>query len=325
MEEKSLSLIVKEKTLGILVTNARDIKKFVENKIATYNVDNYDGDDKQAAKDKAELNNAAKQLNQERITLEKEWLEPFDEFKSIVSETVGLIQTASSKLDVIVKAKEAQEKEAKKQSIQEIWDIENFNLVSLDRVFNQKWLNKGTKISTIEADIKEEIKTITNDINALESFGEDSSHLKEIYLTTLDLQKTLQKGAELKANREKLEAMRIEQERKAQEELAAKEEKQVVETPITEQTPVNTEQAEPQTEQVEAPTETTQNVRYTFNIVGNEPSLKLINKLADSIGIDYKPSITMEGTKGQLQQLGNEFTKHGIVYDKNNFLTLCVR
>ena len=53
METNPLSLIIKEKTLGNLVTNAKDIKAYVEEKLKEYSVDNYAGDAKQAAKDKA--------------------------------------------------------------------------------------------------------------------------------------------------------------------------------------------------------------------------------------------------------------------------------
>mgnify|MGYP007069941161 CR=1 FL=1 len=72
METNPLSLIIKEKTLGCLVTNAKDIKAYVEEKLKEYSVDNYTGDAKQAAKDKAEINNAIKTLNDRRLALEKE-------------------------------------------------------------------------------------------------------------------------------------------------------------------------------------------------------------------------------------------------------------
>ena len=132
----------KRKTLGNLVTNARDIKSYVEERLKEYNVDNYNGDAKQAAKDKAELNNAAKTLNDRRIALEKEWNLPFQEFKDIVNDTCGLIKEASGKLDVIVKEQENREKSEKRASIEELWNNKKFNLVPLDRVFNSKWLNK---------------------------------------------------------------------------------------------------------------------------------------------------------------------------------------
>jgi hypothetical protein len=330
MEEKSLSLIVKEKTLGVLVTNAKDIKSFVQDKLATYSVDNYLGDYQQAAKDKAELNNAAKQLNDERIQLEKEWLLPFNEFKGIVTDTVNLIKDASGKLDVVVKAKEQEEKDAKYALIKNIWEEQKFTLVSLDRVFNQKWLNKTTKMTTVETEIKEEIQTIQKDLDALDSFGEDTAQLKELYLSNLNLQITLQKGAELKANREKLAAMKLEQEKQAQEaaeavEEAAAESEPVEETPA-EETPAEDIGKENSTNEVseQKNTEKHFSASYVFNIVGSEVTVKQIIDIAKSSGLSILPSITLSATTEQIQQLKSSMEKNGIIYEKMNFLTLKV-
>ncbi|MGP1459866.1 MAG: DUF1351 domain-containing protein [Treponema sp.] len=202
-----LSLIVKELTIGKLVTNAIDIKAFVAEKLKEYSVENYPHGAKQAAKDRATLNASAKKLNDDRIALERKWNKPFQEFKDIVSETTDMIKDASGKLDAIVKAKEEEEKAEKKQAVIKIWDKKNFTLVPLVRIFNPKWLNKTYKIATVEADIDNLIQTITGDLAALEGFGEDAQTLKELYLSTLNLQQALNKGAELKANRERLRSV----------------------------------------------------------------------------------------------------------------------
>ena len=322
MEEKSLQLIVKNKTLGILVTNAKDIKTFVQEKLATYSVDNYPGDYQQAAKDKAELNNAAKQLNDERIQLEKEWLLPFNEFKGIVTDTVNLIKDASGKLDVIVKAKEQEEKDAKYALIKNIWEGQKFTLVPLDRVFNQKWLNKTTKMTTVETEIKEEIQTIQKDLNALDSFGEDTAQLKELYLSNLNLQITLQKGAELKANREKLAEMKIEQEREAAAEAASPKESE----PVVEETPAAEDKEETSKDEVPEQKEADKHssTSYVFNVVGSEVTVKQITDMAKSSGLTVLPSITLSATTEQIQQLKSSMEKNGIIYEKMNFLTLNV-
>ncbi|MDE5581987.1 MAG: DUF1351 domain-containing protein, partial [Treponemataceae bacterium] len=174
-EEKSLTLVVQEKTLGTLVTNARQIKELVALKIKEYSVDNYQGDENQAAKDKAELNAAAKRLNDERIKLEREFMSPFNEFKEIVNDTVKLINEASAKLDAIVKEKVRREKAEKKAKIAELWESKKFTLVPLEKVYNTKWENKSYKLQTIESDIDVIITRIECDLNALDSFGEDTA------------------------------------------------------------------------------------------------------------------------------------------------------
>ncbi len=311
VERNPLSLVVKEKTLGSLVTNAKDIKVFVENKIKEYSVDDYQGDAKQAAKDKAELNAAAKTLNDRRIALEKEWNMPFQEFKDIITETTNMIKTASGKLDAIVKAKECEEKELKRNEITELWNAKNFNLVSLDRVFNPKWLNKTYKIETVAADIELIINGITKDLEALGNFGEDTAILKDLYLSTLNLQATLNKGAELKANRERLAA--LEAEKKAvkaqkqtetnqkQTEIAKKECVEVKESP-------NVEPAKKA------------GTTYVFNVYGNE--VESVKAIAEELKLCVIPSITLSGTVEEINQFKALLQDNGLTYAKTGIINL---
>lgn len=329
MENNPLTLIVKEKTLGNLVTNARDIKSYVEERLKEYNVDNYNGDAKQAAKDKAELNNAAKTLNDRRIALEKEWNLPFQEFKDIVNDTCGLIKEASGKLDVIVKEQENREKSEKRASIEELWNNKKFNLVPLDRVFNPKWLNKTCKLSTVDFEIDEIIKRIEGDLASLDAFGEDTATLKDLYLSSLNLQTTLNKGAELKANRERLAEM--EAQKKAEAEKAAAE-KQVEET---------AEEQEEETE--EAPAEDTYNVNfqtrevtkaepapaaekaYKFCVYGKDNEVESVKAIAKEMGLAVVPSITLFGTVSEIAKFRELLSDNGLGYDKNNIINLEVK
>lgn len=309
VERNPLSLVVKEKTLGSLVTNAKDIKAFVENKIKEYSVDDYQGDAKQAAKDKAELNAAAKTLNDRRIALEKEWNMPFQEFKDIITETTNMIKTASGKLDAIVKAKECEEKELKRSEITELWNVKNFNLVSLDRVFNPKWLNKTYKIETVAADIDLIINGITKDLEALENFGEDTAILKDLYLSTLNLQATLNKGAELKANRERLAALEAEKK-------AAETQKQ---TDFAEKKSVETAEVKenPKVETVKK-TGTT----YVFNVYGNSNEVESVKAIAEELNLCVIPSITLSGTVEEINQFKALLQDNGLTYSKTGIINL---
>lgn len=335
METNPLSLIIKEKTLGNLVTNAKDIKAYVEEKLKEYSVDNYAGDAKQAAKDKAEINNAIKTLNDRRIALEKEWNMPFAEFKNIIAETCDMMKTASGKLDVIVKAKEEEEKAQKKAQIIELWNGKNFNLVPLDRIFNAKWLNKTTKLAAVDAEIDTIIKNITGDLVSLDAFGEDTAILKDLYLSTLNLQQTLNKGAELKANRERL--AQLEAEKKAREEKE-KAENETFGIP----------EEEPQKEQESAPVEDTYNVDfetrkvekvetkptlaaptndtvYTFNVFGNENEIDSVRAIADEMGLEIIQSVVIRGTVKQINTFKTLLADNGVGYDKRAIINLAAK
>lgn len=335
METNPLSLIIKEKTLGNLVTNAKDIKAYVEEKLKEYSVDNYTGDAKQAAKEKAEINAAIKTLNDRRIALEKEWNMPFAEFKNIISETCDMMKTASGKLDVIVKAREEEEKAQKKAQIIELWNGKNFNLVPLDRIFNAKWLNKTTKLAAVDAEIDTIIKNITGDLASLDAFGEDTAILKDLYLSTLNLQQTLNKGAELKANRERL--AQLEAEKKAREEKEKAENEtfgiQEEETKEPENTPVeDTYNVNFETREVEkvapkqaAPAAATGGTIYTFNVFGNENEIDSVRAIADEMGLEIIPGITLKGNARQIATFKELLTDNGIGYDKTAIINLAAK
>lgn len=335
METNPLSLIIKEKTLGNLVTNAKDIKAYVEEKLKEYSVDNYAGDAKQAAKDKAEINAAIKTLNDRRIALEKEWNMPFAEFKNIISETCDMMKTASGKLDVIVKAREEEEKAQKKAQIIELWNGKNFNLVPLDRIFNAKWLNKTTKLAAVDAEIDTIIKNITGDLASLDAFGEDTAILKDLYLSTLNLQQTLNKGAELKANRERL--AQLEAEKKAREEkenaenetfgIQEEETKEPENTPVEDTYNVNfeTREVEKVAPKQAAPAAATGGTIYTFNVFGNENEIDSVRAIADEMGLEIIPGITLKGNARQIVTFKELLTDNGIGYDKTAIINLAAK
>ena len=200
----NFDLVISEMTVGTLISNAMEVRNSVFEFLKNCDVANYKGSAKDAANDKAKFNALAKKLNDERIRLEKKFLEPFIPFKEIVAETTEAIKKVSAGLDAIVKTKDAEEKEAKRAEIVEIWKVYNFTLVPLEKIFNDKWLNKTYKTKQIHDDIAHIIDQITGDLQSIEQFGEDIDTLKELYLTTLDLQSTLRRGAELRENRRRL-------------------------------------------------------------------------------------------------------------------------
>lgn len=315
----SFDLVISEMTIGSLVTNAKDVHDRVLDFLSKCDVENYKGTAKDAAADKAKFNALAKSLNDERIRLEKEFQKPFLPFKEIVSETTDAIKKVSSQLDVIVKAQEQKEKEAKKARIAEIWKVYEFNLVPLEKVFNPKWLNKTYKESQIHDDIAHLIDRITGDLESLEQFGEDTATLKELYLSTLDLQSTLRRGGELRENRKRLAE---EEARKAE-----------IEAQKQEETPQNVEENTQQTEQQQEAAAPTYNVDFKAKSVDSaaeqaeekrEPTYTFyvtmpIAQIAKDCGIKSEP-ISMTATKKQLLDFKEAMFSAGFEYDKLTYI-----
>ena len=233
IEAGELSLVIVEKKAGFLTTNIEALENFVLERLEEYKPENYQGDADAAKKDRAELNTAKKQIADERIRIMKELMKPFDEFVERCKGLEKNIDGASKALDEIVKIREQAEKEVKRAIIEEYWRIKEFELVTLDRVFDQKWLNKTAKIADVKKEIDSIIEKIITDLKTIEAFGVDVDTLKPLYLETLDLGVTIARGNAMKQNRERLEkekAERAEREKKealqeAQKELIQEEEK----------------------------------------------------------------------------------------------------
>lgn len=198
-----LTLVVKEQSLGALVTNALDIKAFVEERVKDYTPERYYDDPDAAKRDRAVLNSASKSLNQKRLDLEREFMRPFDEFKAIIKQTTAAIDYAASRLDEVVKAVEETQKNEKRRDIEQYFTGKSFDLVPLDRLFDPRWLNKGAKMADVQAELDSKIAKVYGDIKTLEAL-EDAADLKAMYLDTLDIGAALQRGQALKANRERL-------------------------------------------------------------------------------------------------------------------------
>ena len=241
IQEKDLELIISDKTLGSLTTNAKDIKALVEKSLPNYDIQNYSEDNIDAAKkDKAMLNNASKVLNAKRIEIEKGFMKPFSEFKDIVAETVKLISECSSKIDVVVKQSEQKEKDKKKQLIQGFWDAKEFKLVSFDKIFDEKWLNKGAKIKDVHSEIDAKIAKINDDIITLDAIGEDVETLKAMYLDNLNINATIQHANTLKLNREKLQPKAVENNVEVPEPIKEEVTEAVVSIPVPVASPTTT-------------------------------------------------------------------------------------
>ena len=198
----SLELVVTKNITGILETNIDGLEKFVDDKLKNYTPELYLGDADTAKKDRAELNNSKKFLSQSRIQLMNELMKPYSDFETRCKALEKKIDMASGKLDEIVKAKESEEKAKKQMRINEIWLSKNFTIVSLEKIQNAKWLNKGTKEKDISDEMDSAIQKIYSELKLIEKYSDDAETLKAHYLDCLNISDTLDYGEELKKNRE---------------------------------------------------------------------------------------------------------------------------
>ncbi len=240
ISENELQLIITKKELGSLTTNAKAIKEKVKEILPNYSSEFYDENNIDKAKsDKAMLNKTSKLLNEERIRIEKEFMKPFEEFKSEVSETCNLIKQASAEIDVIVKDVENKAKEQRKNKISQIFD-ENVNelkdVLTLEKIFDEKWLNKGSFKEDgsfkLEEELINKINTIRNDLITI---GELNSkyeiELKNDYLNHFQLGEVIRKNNELIQREEILKKQQEESKKELEQQHEEKVEK-MLEKPV---------------------------------------------------------------------------------------------
>lgn len=233
--------------------NYEQLKTELTEKVSMYSTLVYtDETIKDAKNDRANLNKLKKALNDERIRREKEYMQPFNEFKAQINEIIGIIDKPVALIDTQIKSYEEQQKKEKKAKIVKYFEEKYINsgtpapdCFTLQRIFDDKWLNASTSMKSIQTEIDAKAEQIKNDLDTLSNLPEFSFEATEVYKRNLDINTALNEGkklaetakkkaereAELARQREEAKRLRAEQEaekaRLAAEVEAKKQEEQV--------------------------------------------------------------------------------------------------
>lgn len=233
--------------------NFEDLKSEIQAKAHEYEVSVYTEDNIKAAKaDRASLNKLKKALNDERIRREKAYMKPFNEFKAQINELIGLIDKPILAIDSQIKGYEDSKKDEKRQEIIEMWDKKDKpEFLGFDRIYNPKWLNATVSMKKIEEDMDLLIATVKANLDTLDSLPEFGFEAKEVYKTTLDLQRAIAEGqrlAEIQKRKEEAERQQAELKKALKDE-----EERIKNEPVADNNPVEvaTETPYPPTEPIE--------------------------------------------------------------------------
>ncbi|MBU5469153.1 DUF1351 domain-containing protein [Falcatimonas sp. MSJ-15] len=229
-----------------ILFNYEELKAEITEKTKMYETLVYTDDQiKDAKADKAKLNKLKKTLNDERIRLEKEYLEPFNDFKSKINEIIRIIDKPVAVIDKQVKEFEDKKKQDKYDAIKAMWEeLEHPSELTLEKIYDSKWLNASTSMKNIKDTMVAAVEKFNQDMATLSNLPEFGFEATEVYKSTLDVNKAIYEAqrmsqiAKAKAEREaELERQRIEREeraRRAEEEarkIAEQEVKQEYQTP----------------------------------------------------------------------------------------------
>ena len=207
---------------SVIQFNYDELKTALTEKCHEYEVMVYTDDQiKQAKSDRANLNKLKQALNNERIRREKEYMQPFAEFKDKINEIISIIDKPTSIIDARVKEFEQKKKDEKREQIRALFEEMHFpKYITLEKVWDESWLNSSCSLSRI----KEDFKTIAyRDEKAtlmLKALPEFSFEAIEFYKDCFDVTLAIAKANDLarlaKAKKEVAEAQAKE---KVQEEI----------------------------------------------------------------------------------------------------------
>lgn len=250
--------------------NYEELKAELTSKVSFYETLVYTDDQiKDAKADKANLNKLKKALNDERIRKEKEYMQPFNVFKAQINEIIGIIDKPIAVIDEQVKAYDEKRKAEKQKAIEELFATIGFqNFVTLEKIWDPKWLNASVSMKSIEDQMKSKMYEIGNGVLTLSQLPEFGFEATEVFKETLDINKAISEAkrmseiakakAEAEARRKAAEearkaaeeARKAEEERKAQEKAAEEQRAAMAKamTPLedVQPTPVQESQPEPQ-------------------------------------------------------------------------------
>lgn len=194
--------------------NYEELKAELTEKVAFYETLVYTDDQvKDAKADRATLNKLKKTLNDERIRREKEYMQPFNEFKAQVNEIIGIIDKPIAVIDKQVKEFEDQKKAKKQKDIEELFAGMGFqSFVTLEKIWDPKWLNASTSMKSIEEQMRSRMYEIGDDVLTLHNLPEFGFEATEVYKQTLDINKAIkeaQRMAEITKAKEIKEEQRV--------------------------------------------------------------------------------------------------------------------
>ena len=289
----------------------------------------------EAKKDRAMLNAMKKDISDRRIQVKKALLEPYDVFESEVKEVVALIDEPIEMIGKQIEAYEDKVRDEKNTALAQFFS-ENIgelsDVVSYDRIFNPKWLNKTASLSSCKAEIQKIIDDINTDLAAIISSVDEKYQVfaKDYYLQhgfnlskalgeanriqEMDKKAEADRKAREEAERQREEA-RKEAERAKEEARKAQEEAELARKEL-EREKALAEKAQAEKQVVSEDTKATDVPVQENNVPAQEDVAPASKGVAEEDTKIYKSSFVVRGTKAQLLMLKQYMIDNGIEFGK---------
>lgn len=208
------------KKIDAISFNYAELKAELADKLIKYKGITYDDSAiSLAKKDKANLNKLKTAIENKRKEIKKELLEPYNQFETQVKDIVSMIDKPILAIDTQIKAYNEKEKTEKRMQIGAYFDLvvgDLVNILTLDRIFNDRWLNVTYNMKNIKEEIDETIKRTNDDLEVIKGLNSEfNTELMNEYLCNFDLSAVLRKKSMLEERKKDIEE--LEQKKKEQE------------------------------------------------------------------------------------------------------------
>lgn len=180
---------------------------------------------KEAEDERTSINKMIKKVADYRKDIVAEFKKPIDLFETTAKETEKILKETSDYVNNQVKNYVEKQKAKKKEEIEKLYsslteDISISNLINLNMIFDERYLNKTFKIEDIEKDLSEKIQKIQNDIGAIKDLNSEYEvSLTNSYLKTFDLSKVIAENKRLQELKQETQKVEIKQEEIKQEKV----------------------------------------------------------------------------------------------------------
>nr|DAR78840.1 MAG TPA: Protein of unknown function (DUF1351) [Caudoviricetes sp.] len=304
--------------------NKEQIKKTVASITEQYRGIAYTEEQLQEAKaDRAKLNAMKNDISERRTQVRKALLEPYEKFDAEVKEVVALIDEPIAMIDEQIVAYEERTKEEKRQTLEKFFTENRADLpelITFDKIFNPKWLNKTSSLSSCKKEIKKAIEDITAGLSAIRSSlsGKYSVYAEEFYLKReMNLSRALSEANRIqemdkKAEEEEQKRAKLEEEAKIRRELETQEAREHRNSPQQGGLTVEHEQV------------STYGEKDTLNRkICNSTDMPISQKTEEPIQHQipteeklYKSAFMVRATKAKLMMLRDFMIQNGIEFSK---------
>lgn len=199
--------------------NHEELKTEIAEKMQEYKTLTFTEDSiKEAKADRAKLNKLKSAFDDERKRIKKLCMAPYDTFEKQVKELIALIDEPIQLIDAQIKEVEQLKRDEKRKAIEELFSgIGSQSFVTLEAIWDEKWLNATVSMGKIEEQMKSRMYQIADEVYTIHNLPEFSFESLEVYKNTLDLNKAIQEGKRLSEIQKRKMAYEEEQRRKQEE------------------------------------------------------------------------------------------------------------